>query len=203
MSKTNDAALDAFIAAKAEIVLMLARLVAQSTHHFGYSPDAGGQGHSAQRECPAPSCCGGPHAIEAHRDAGMPFTAASVATPTGKRPASGALMFFAVLSQATRAGRQNCSGTRSPRSGPRPPTSSPAALGRTASARASTPGSATNCAMARSSTVSPRQGSSSRTGAATAIRSARIQPWATGLPLRRPCSGRLRHPEPLRRPPPP
>jgi hypothetical protein len=35
MPKTNDAALDAFIAAKTEIDYMLARLVAHSADHFG------------------------------------------------------------------------------------------------------------------------------------------------------------------------
>ncbi|SEN80168.1 hypothetical protein SAMN04488103_1083 [Gemmobacter aquatilis] len=38
MPKTNDAALDAFITAKNEIDAMLARLVAHSADHFGYSP---------------------------------------------------------------------------------------------------------------------------------------------------------------------
>ena len=41
MPKTNDAALDAFIAAKNEIDAMLARLVAHSADHFGYSPEEG------------------------------------------------------------------------------------------------------------------------------------------------------------------
>lgn len=45
MPKTNDAALDAFIAAKAEIDAMLARLVAHSADHFGYSPDEVHWGH--------------------------------------------------------------------------------------------------------------------------------------------------------------
>jgi hypothetical protein len=35
MPKTNDVALDAFIAAKTEIDAMLARLVAHSADHFG------------------------------------------------------------------------------------------------------------------------------------------------------------------------
>lgn len=39
MAKTNDNALDAFIAAKAEIDAMLARLVVHSADHFGYSPE--------------------------------------------------------------------------------------------------------------------------------------------------------------------
>lgn len=39
MTKTNDAALDAFIAAKAEIDAMLVRLAAHSADHFGYSPE--------------------------------------------------------------------------------------------------------------------------------------------------------------------
>lgn len=45
MPKTNDAALDAFIAAKIEIDGMLARLVAHSADHFGYSPDEVNWGH--------------------------------------------------------------------------------------------------------------------------------------------------------------
>jgi hypothetical protein len=45
MPKTNEAALDAFIAAKTEIDAMLARLVAHSANHFGYSPDEVNWGH--------------------------------------------------------------------------------------------------------------------------------------------------------------
>ncbi len=45
MPKTNDAALDAFIAAKNEIDVMLARLMAHSADHFGYSPDDVTWGH--------------------------------------------------------------------------------------------------------------------------------------------------------------
>jgi hypothetical protein len=45
MPKTNDAALDAFIAAKNEIDAMLARLVAHSDDHFGYSPEEVNWGH--------------------------------------------------------------------------------------------------------------------------------------------------------------
>ena len=45
MAKTNDAALDAFIAAKSEIDAMLARLAAHSADHFGYSPDDVNWGH--------------------------------------------------------------------------------------------------------------------------------------------------------------
>lgn len=45
MPKTNDAALDASIAAKTEIDAMLARLVAHSADHFGYSPDEVNWGH--------------------------------------------------------------------------------------------------------------------------------------------------------------
>jgi hypothetical protein len=45
MPKTNDTALDAFIAAKIEIDAMLARLVAHSADHFGYSPDELNWGH--------------------------------------------------------------------------------------------------------------------------------------------------------------
>jgi len=42
---TNDKALDAFIARKAEIDAMLARLVAHSDEHFGYAPDEINWGH--------------------------------------------------------------------------------------------------------------------------------------------------------------
>ncbi len=45
MPKTNDAALDAFIAAKAEIDALLARLAVHSADHFGYSPDEVNWGH--------------------------------------------------------------------------------------------------------------------------------------------------------------
>lgn len=45
MPKTNDTALDAFIAAKAEFDVMLARLVAHSADHFGYSPEEVNWGH--------------------------------------------------------------------------------------------------------------------------------------------------------------
>ena len=45
MPKTNDAALDAFIAAKTEIDFLLARLAAYSADHFGYSPDEVNWGH--------------------------------------------------------------------------------------------------------------------------------------------------------------
>lgn len=45
MPKTNDAALDAFIAAKNEIDVMLARLVAHSADHFGSSPEDVHWGH--------------------------------------------------------------------------------------------------------------------------------------------------------------
>jgi len=45
MPKTNDAALDAFIVAKAEIDALLARLVAHSADHFGYSPVEVNWGH--------------------------------------------------------------------------------------------------------------------------------------------------------------
>jgi transposase InsO family protein len=72
-----------------------------------------------------------------------------------------------------------------------------------ATARASTPSSATSCSTARSSTASRRRRSSSKAGASTTTPSAHTQPWAIGLPPRRSSSGRLRHPEPRRRPPPP
>ncbi len=45
MAKTNHDALDAFIAAKAEIDTMLARLAAHSADHFDYSPDEVNWGH--------------------------------------------------------------------------------------------------------------------------------------------------------------
>jgi hypothetical protein len=45
MPKTNDAALDGFIAAKTEIDAMLARLVAHSADHFDYSPEELNWGH--------------------------------------------------------------------------------------------------------------------------------------------------------------
>ncbi len=45
MPKTNDAALDAFIAAKNEIHAMLARLMAHSADHFGYTPEGVNWGH--------------------------------------------------------------------------------------------------------------------------------------------------------------
>ena len=45
MPKTNDAALDVFITTKAEIDAMLARLVAHSADHFGYSPEEVNWGH--------------------------------------------------------------------------------------------------------------------------------------------------------------
>jgi hypothetical protein len=43
--KTNDKALDAFIARKAEIDNMLTRLAALSEDHFGYAPDKIDWGH--------------------------------------------------------------------------------------------------------------------------------------------------------------
>ena len=46
MPKTNDAALDAFIAAKTEIDAMLARLASRSADHFGHSPDEVNWGHA-------------------------------------------------------------------------------------------------------------------------------------------------------------
>lgn len=47
MPKTNDAALYAFIAARAEIDDLLARLVAHSADHFGYIPEEVTLGHVA------------------------------------------------------------------------------------------------------------------------------------------------------------
>lgn len=43
--RTNDKALAAFIARKAEIDAMLARLAALSDEHFGYAPDEINWGH--------------------------------------------------------------------------------------------------------------------------------------------------------------
>lgn len=45
MPKTHDTAVDAFIADKAEIDALLARLAALSADHFGYSPDEVNWGH--------------------------------------------------------------------------------------------------------------------------------------------------------------
>lgn len=45
MPNTNRKALDAFLAAKIEIDTLLARLVAHSADHFGYSPDEVDGGH--------------------------------------------------------------------------------------------------------------------------------------------------------------
>jgi hypothetical protein len=101
-------------------------------------------------------------------------------------------------------------GNGSPRSAPGRPTSNRAAHGRTATARASTRSSGTNCSTARSSTAWLRRGSSSRSwrqalqhqapalipGLSAA--SAGGKTTTRGTPM---CSGRLRHPEPLRRPP--
>jgi hypothetical protein len=42
---TNDKALDVFVARKAEIDAMLARLAALSEEHFGYAPDEINWGH--------------------------------------------------------------------------------------------------------------------------------------------------------------
>ena len=53
----------------------------------------------------------------------------------------------------------------------------------------------------RSSTASLRRRLSSRAGAAITTPSARTHHWGIARQLPRPSSGRLRHPEPLRRPP--
>jgi hypothetical protein len=45
MAKTNDTALAAFIAHKAEIDALLARLADASADHFGYAPDEINWGH--------------------------------------------------------------------------------------------------------------------------------------------------------------
>ncbi|MDX9859312.1 MAG: hypothetical protein RBS99_00200 [Rhodospirillales bacterium] len=44
-TRSNDSALDAFIARKAEIDIMLARLQALSDEHFNWSPDEIDWGH--------------------------------------------------------------------------------------------------------------------------------------------------------------
>lgn len=44
-TRSNDSALDAFIARKAEIDIMLARLQALSDEHFNWSPDEINWGH--------------------------------------------------------------------------------------------------------------------------------------------------------------
>lgn len=45
MPKTNDSALAAFVARKAEIDALLARLADSSADHFGYAPDEINWGH--------------------------------------------------------------------------------------------------------------------------------------------------------------
>jgi hypothetical protein len=74
-------------------------------------------------------------------------------------------------------------------------------LGERPVARASIPSSGMNFSTGRYSTASPRLRSLLRAGAAIAIPSARIHPLAIARKHLRPCSGRLRHPEPLRRQP--
>ncbi len=100
--------------------------------------------------------------------------------------------------------RRPCrSGSR--RLGPRQPTSRRARPGETASSRASTPGCATSCSTARSSTAWRRRRSSSRAGGGTTTRCARMDRSDTSRRHRRssyppwPC-GRLRNPFQLRRP---
>lgn len=68
--------------------------------------------------------------------------------------------------------------------------SSRAARGRTATARASTRSCATNCSTVRSSIASPRQRSSSRHGDATTTPSDRTHRSVTNRQHRRPSSGR-------------
>ncbi len=71
MPKTNDAALDAFIAAKTEIDAMLARLAAHSADHFETSPDEINWGHvgtlnhfrAKLREIADMAFCEGEHAV--------------------------------------------------------------------------------------------------------------------------------------------
>jgi len=81
----------------------------------------------------------------------------------------------------------------------------PAAHGRTASSKASMRVCATSCSTARSSTRCAKPRSSSKAGAVTTMRCARMPRSATGLPPRR-ClcrlspHGRLRNPDQLRRP---
>ncbi len=71
MPKTNDAALNAFIAAKTEIDAMLARLAAHSADHFETSPDEINWGHvgtlnhfrAKLREIADMAFCEGEHAV--------------------------------------------------------------------------------------------------------------------------------------------
>jgi hypothetical protein len=51
LAKTNEAALDAFIAAKTEIDIILARLAALSADHFGYTPEDVNWGHVGTLDC--------------------------------------------------------------------------------------------------------------------------------------------------------
>ena len=74
----------------------------------------------------------------------------------------------------------------SPRWEPGPPTSSPAARGRTAIARASTRSSATSCSTARSSTRCTRPRSSSKAGDGTTTPCARTHRSATDHPHQKP-----------------
>jgi integrase-like protein/helix-turn-helix protein len=81
----------------------------------------------------------------------------------------------------------------------------PAVRGRTALSKASTRACVTNCSMARSSTPCAKRRSLSRVGGVTTIRFARTPRSAIDrLPPRCSCQrsphGRLRHPDPLRRP---
>ena len=69
-SKNRSNALDAFIAAKAEIDTMVARLAAHSADHFGYSPEEVNWGHvgtldhyrARLREITGMAFCEGEHA---------------------------------------------------------------------------------------------------------------------------------------------
>jgi len=71
LRQTNDAALDAFIAAKTEIDAMLARLAAHSADHFETSPDEINWGHvgtlnhfrAKLREIADMAFCEGEHAV--------------------------------------------------------------------------------------------------------------------------------------------
>jgi len=88
---------------------------------------------------------------------------------------------------------------------PRPPTSSEAAPGRTATSRALTLACATSCSTAKSSTLSARPKSSSRAGGGTTTRSGRTHRSDTSRQHRRYLSltsprGRLRYANRLRRP---
>ena len=91
------------------------------------------------------------------------------------------------------------SGTGSQPSVRRQRLSSQARLGRTATARASTPGCATSCSTTRSSTASRKPGSSSKAGASTTTPSVRTRLWDIDRQRQTPSSGPLQTPGQLHR----